>query len=93
MNNTFKIDVDSGTIINGIIGMQVLCDGVYQMYSDSLDGVLHKRTADNELWNAYDHTVTTYKLVQGAITTISTLLEIIGDSLINEDIVLRPGVK
>jgi hypothetical protein len=83
-----KITIDKSTIEAALVGISTLCDGLEQIYSYSLQGVLANNKHLSKTENAYSFTVNTYDVTRGAIATIQAVTEIIGDALLNEEIEL-----
>lgn len=83
-----KINIEESTVQSALAGIATLCNGLMTTYDHTLDGVLtmSKRWTTPE--NAYDFVVNNYDVTRGAIAVIQVLTEIIGDAMINEDIIL-----
>lgn len=89
---TARIEIDLADIVELLIGMEELCEGLKSgACSLTETGVLKKDTDLDEGSNAREFVSTHYTALQGAITMIGASASIINTALVNNDIKLVQG--
>lgn len=89
---TAKIEIDLDDIVELLIGMEELCEGLKTgACSLTAMGVLVQNKELDEGLNAREFIATHYTALQGAITMIGAAASIINTALVNDDIRLVQG--